>query len=291
MINDKNKKIIAKKHFKNNNNENYISTFDILISINVHEKLDFLIEQLENIHYFTNHLNVCVIYNCNKIMLQELTKANFNFFKNIKIIINPESIEKKRWHGSLCKGIIKNMEYVINNNIKFKHFIIISSRNILKAKIELSVIEEKYKFYFEKISELTKDNRRFYFNKHHKFYICDGTIQDYWHGDMTPTRYWFWGKMKNTIWFKNLNKKVDFFIGGRHEGLCIPYDIIIKIVDFCKNNNDIMDCCYKYNIALEEAIPQTLSCKFSKNNKMYTLLEPPFYKIERDIKYIKKGND
>ena len=288
-IYDKVKTVYPNNYLKDNNNEHkIISTFDILISINVHEKLDFLIEQLENIHYFTNHLNVCIIYNCNKFMLQELTKTNFKSYKNLKIIINPKAIEKRRWHGSLCKGIIKNMEYVINNNIKFNHFIVASSKNILRSKIELSIIEDKYKFYFDKICELTKDKRRFYFNKHNKFYICDGTIQDYWHRDMTSTRYWFWGKTKNSTWFQDLNKQVDFFIGGRHEGLCIPYDIVVKIVDFCKNNNDIMNCCYNYAIAMEEVIPQVLSCKFTTNNKMYTLLNPQFYKIKRTIKNIKR---
>ena len=262
--------------------------FDILISINVHEKIDFLMEQLDNIHFFTSHLNVCIIYNCNNFMLQELSKHEFKSYKNLKIIINPESIKKRRWHGSLCKGIIKNMEYAINNNIKFCEFIVVSSRNILHKKLELSFIKEKYDFYYNNISKIVKDNRRFYFNKHDKFYICDGSKQDYWHCDMTKSRFWFWGKIKNTDWFKKLDKQVDFFIGGRHEGLCIPYENILKIVDFCRNNDDILSDCYIYNIALEEVIPQVLACKFETNNKMYCLLEPPFIKIKRNIEDIKK---
>ena len=266
----------------------YKVMFDILISINIHEKVDFLMQQLDNIHYFTSHLNVCVIYNCNQFMLEELTKTNFKSYKNLKIIINKESIEKRRWHGSLCKGIMKNMEYVINNNIKFRNFIVISSRNILSKKLDLVFINEKYKFYYENISELIKDDRRYYFNKHHKFYICDGSKQDYWHGDMTSSRYWFWGKIKDIGWFKELDRNVDFFIGGRHEGLCIPYENVVKIVDFCRNNDEILSDCYTYNIALEEVIPQVLACKFKTNNKMYCLLEPPFIKIERNIEDIKR---
>mgnify|MGYP001094205747 CR=1 FL=1 len=71
-------------------------------------------------------------------MLDILNKKIFNNYKNLKIIINPESMEKRRWHGSLCKGIINNMEYIINNNIKFRDFIVISSRNILHKKLDLS---------------------------------------------------------------------------------------------------------------------------------------------------------
>ena len=75
----------------------YKVMFDILISINVHEKVDFLMEQLDNIHYFTNHFKVCVIYNCNNFMLEQLTNTNIRSYKNLKIIINPQSIEKMAW--------------------------------------------------------------------------------------------------------------------------------------------------------------------------------------------------
>ena len=124
----------VKKTYPDNWLDDNETMFDILISINVHEKIDFLLDQLDNIHFFTSHLKVCIIYNCNNFMLQELSKHKFPIYKNLKIIINSESIEKKRWHGSLCKGIIKNMEYAINNKIKFKEFIVISSRNILTKK-------------------------------------------------------------------------------------------------------------------------------------------------------------
>lgn len=261
---------------------------DIIFSINVHENIVFLVEQLENIHFFTSHLNIVIAYNCNEFMLKELQNYKFESYENLKIIINPISIEKNRWHGSLCKGIIKNMEYIKDKNIKFEHFIALSSRNILKSKLNLEDIELKYKKYYNEITNLVKDNRRFYFNKHNKFFICDGSKQDYWHGDMTSSRNWFWGKVKNSFWFQELDKKVKFFIGGRHEGLCIPYEVVLKIVDFTTKNEDIMNSCYKYSIALEEVIPQVLACNFCTNNKMYTLLEPPFIKVKRTTEDVKQ---
>ena len=55
------------------------------------------LEQLDNLYYFTSHLNICVIYNCNKIMLDILNQHNFNcYHNNFKIILNPQSIEKKK---------------------------------------------------------------------------------------------------------------------------------------------------------------------------------------------------
>jgi hypothetical protein len=264
--------------------------YDIIISINVHENIEYLIEQLENIHYFTNHLKVGIIYNCNKFMLDKLNNYKFKFYENLKIIIYPEPIEKRRWHGSLLKGIMQNMEYIIDKKIVFKHFIIASSRNILRNRIILSNIETKYTDYFLKIQTLTSDNRRFYFSKNNGFFICDGTIHSHWHGDMTPTRNWFWGhkSVQESLWYKELDKQVDYFIGGRHEALCIPYEVILKIVSFSKSNTEIMNNCYNYNIAMEEVIPQLFACKFCTNEKMYILLEPEFIKIGRNIDVINR---
>ena len=265
-------------------------TFDIIFTINVHEQLDFIIEQLKNIIFFTNHLHICIIYNYNKYIYDLLTKYNFDKYSNVKIIINKDTIEKKRWNGTLLKGIIKNIEYIIDNNIHFKHLIILSSRNILRQKILLSDIEVKYKDYFDKIKNLTSDNRRLYFNKENKFYICDGTIHDYWHCDMTKSRKWFWGhnNVQKSYWFAELNKQVDFFIGGRHESLCIPFEVIVKIIDFVKHNPKIMNDCYQFPIAMEEVIPQLLASKFATNEKMYILLEPNIIKIKRDLDVIKR---
>ena len=133
---------------------------DIIFSINVHENIVFLVEQLENIHFFTSHLNIVIAYNCNEFMLKELQNYKFESYENLKIMINPVSIEKYRWHGSLCKGIIKNMEFIKDKNIKFKHFIILSSRNILMSKLNLEDIEFKYEKYYNEIINLVKDNRR-----------------------------------------------------------------------------------------------------------------------------------
>ena len=264
--------------------------YDIVISINVHESIDFLREQLENIIYFTNHLAVCIIYNCNKYMLDLINESKIlQSYENINLILNPISIEKRRWHGSLTEGIFKNLELEFDKNIRFKYFLVMSSRNIFNRKLELNNIENRLILFYNKITELIKDNKRFYFNKDDRFYLCDGTIYELWHGDMMSTRNWFWGKdyVKESFWFKELDKTLDFFIGGRHEALCIPFDNCNKINTYIKDNPELMQNCYKFNIAMEEVCPQCFACKFATENKMYTFASECI-KIPRTLEVIKR---
>ena len=269
--------------------DNTDNIYDILISMNVHENIEFLKEQLENIIYFTNHLKVCIIYNCNKYMFDIINESKIlQSYNNIQLIVNPVSIEKKRWHGSLVEGIFKNLEFALDNNIQFKYFIILSSRNIFNKKFDINNIENRLTLFYDKITELIKDNKRFYFNKDDRFYLCDGTIEDDWHGDMMTSRNWFWGKdaVKQSYWFKELDKQLDFFIGGRHEAICIPFNNCNKINIYIKENMETLQDSYKFNIAMEEVLPQCLACKFIIDNKMYTFVSECI-KIPRNLDDIK----
>ena len=285
IVNNENISLLIEEKLISDNN-----IYDIFISINVHENIEFLKAQLENIIYFTKHLKICIIYNCNKFMLDTINESKIlESYNNIKLILNPVSIEKKRWHGTLLEGIFKNLEFGIDNNIKFKYFLILSSRNIFNKKLDVNNIESRLTLFYNNIMELIKDNKHFYFNKDDKFYLCDGTILDKWHADMTTTRNWFWGRdsVKQSFWFKEIYKQLDFFIGGRHEALCIPFDNCNKINTYMKENVEILQDCYKFNIAMEEVIPQCLASKFVTNNKMYTFVSECI-KIPRTIEDIKR---
>ena len=88
--------------------------YDLIISINTHEKKYFLLEQIKNIKYFTKSIsNILIIYNCNEYMLNQICDVSDN---KITIIRNPEIINKKRFHGSLTQGIFSNLKYVVKNN-------------------------------------------------------------------------------------------------------------------------------------------------------------------------------
>lgn len=105
---------------------------DIIFSINVYENINFLIKQIKNINNYVE-LNYIIIINSSKYMFNEIFNCEF-IKSNNNIILNKDYLDKKRFHGSLTKGIYLNMKYAINN-YKFKYFIILSSRNLFYNKL------------------------------------------------------------------------------------------------------------------------------------------------------------
>ena len=84
----------------------------LIISVNVGENINNVLKQIENIELYVK-INYKIIYNCNEKMYNILKKMRW-IMENEKIIINENVIEKKRFHGSLFKGIYENMKKTIN---------------------------------------------------------------------------------------------------------------------------------------------------------------------------------
>ena len=147
--------IILKKEkiyekFKNLINNRY---YDCIISINVHEKFDFLMNQLKNIDENVN-LSYAVILNCNDNMFDEIVNNAKRLPKNV--FINDTILNKRTYHGSLSNGIYNNMKHAIYNlefndtfeNIKYKkilHFLYEKTdRILLLEKMRHNKKLEKY---------------------------------------------------------------------------------------------------------------------------------------------------
>ena len=116
--------------------------YDIVISINVHENLEYLLEQIKNINKFVL-LKKKIILNCNDFMLEHM--------KNISIPdveVFPEPLNKKTFHGSLTHGIACNMSHALNN-YEFDYFLVMSSRDVFynvlgdTSQIENHIIDQK----------------------------------------------------------------------------------------------------------------------------------------------------
>lgn len=200
----------------------------IVFSINVHENLNFLIKQIEDIE--ANVLvDFVVIINANEYMYieifnNELLKARDN------IILYPEFVNKIHNHGSLTKGIYLNMEYAIEN-YQFEYFIVLSSRNL---------------FY----NKLHKDN----YNNLPK--ICDGLYINQFN-----FYEWHWPLFLQTELGKYIIANNLLFCKSYeyHEGLTFDYVSSIKIIDFLKENEDIKNNIFNFNWGVEEFVLHTIS--------------------------------
>ena len=73
----------------------------------------FLLHQLQNIKEYVT-VNYVVIINANDTMFKEIKECQ-EVISMKNVILYPESLNKRRWHGSLTKGIYLNMCYAIQN--------------------------------------------------------------------------------------------------------------------------------------------------------------------------------
>jgi hypothetical protein len=237
-----NKSLIKRQIIKKNESINNFSikkNTDIIISINVYKNFNFLENQLENIKTYVKS-DYCVILNCNDFMYNELKKNSLPE----NIYINPEIINKYRFHGSILKGIVTNMYYAYNN-FNFKYFVVLSARTIFYRDIDITNLDVLY----EKFNSLEEYNK--YIN------IKNNLLE------------WRWPSIKNTLlakYYLNLN----FYIRhGAHEGICFNIYVIKNILLFFNKNENIKNNLYNFNNCVEEFALQTISHNEINHDNMY----------------------
>ena len=204
----------------------------IVFSINVHENLNFLIKQIDDIE--ANVLvDFVVILNANEYMYIEISNSEILKVKD-NIILYSNFVNKIHNHGSLTKGIYLNMKYAIEN-YQFEYFIILSSRNL---------------FY----NKLHKDN----YNNIPK--ICEGSYINQFNFNE-----WHWPIFLQTKLSKFIiaNNKLFCKSYEYHEGLTFDYVSAVKIIDFFEKNEDIKNNIFEFNWGVEEFVLQTISLNLS----------------------------
>lgn len=224
----------------------------IIFSINVHEKIIFLLKQIQNIEKYVK-VKYKIIINPNSYMFNEITKNNF--IQNLNYIFINNPCDKKLYHGSLSKGIYLNMEYAINN-FEFDYFIILSSRNFFYREINDKNIKSFVK-------------------------ICKGPQQKYVSGLVyggggitynelkidknRNIEQWHWPKFKNTELFKYIQNNNLLFSSSTHEGLCFDINLTKKIVNFLNTYVLIKNDLFDFDSCVEEFALQSICINLGNN--------------------------
>jgi len=211
---------------------------EIIISINVHEKCDFLLKQIQNICENINYDHY-IILNCNQYMFDSLN--NMVLPKNI--IICPEIIEKKRFHGSLMKGIYTNMKYAVER-FRFSYFMILSSRNVFFKKLDIDDLNNRL--------TLCDDINK-YIN------TIDTQIYNNWH----------WPTMKKTLLARYYLEKKLPLRSSAHEGLIFHKNVCENIIFFLESNIIIRDQVFNSDCCAEEFGLQTIAANEINDNNKY----------------------
>ena len=206
---------------------------DVVVSINIYKSVKTLQYQLKTIK---EHLNVkyVVIINCNKYMRDILVLSKMKLEKNI--YLNPEILEKKRYHGSLTQGIVSNMNYAMKN-FDFKYFLVMSGRTIFYRPINI----EKFDGYFKN-------------NKWSSFEEMEADRRGPF-----PFMDWKWPSFKQTKlakYYMDNNYKLATQV---HEGVCFSCNVTKNIIRFLENNLEITKDLYDFNDCVEEFSLNTIS--------------------------------
>ena len=205
------------------NNDKY---YDCIISINVHEKFNFLLKQLECIKMNVN-LTYAVILNCNDYMFNECKK--YKLPNNV--YINNIILNKKRFHGSLLNGIYNNMVYGISN-FNFKYFIVASSRSFFGNNLRLKDLNRISK------NKIVQKND---YNK------------------------WWWPLFKQTLLAKYYLEHNKNLYKSPHEGLVFNEKCCLKIINFIENNPIIKNDLFNFEGCVEEFAFQTIAINLGEN--------------------------
>jgi hypothetical protein len=204
----------------------------IVFSINVHENLNFLIKQLEDIKRNVL-IDYIVIINANEHMYNEIKYSGLiteEVAAKLNIVLYPWYVEKIHNHGTLTMGIYLNMEYAINNYI-FEYFIVLSSRNLFYNILH----QDNYKN-IPRICESVSVNN---LNTHE------------WHWHLFLQTKLAKHIIENSLVF---SKSYEF-----HEGLTFDNQLSQNIVGFLQCNEDIKKDLFDFNWGVEEFALHTIA--------------------------------
>jgi hypothetical protein len=197
--------------------------YDLIISINVHENPDYLLNQIENINQYVS-LTKKIILNCNDFMFNKLKN---NKIKNV--VLNPVPLNKQRGHGSLTHGIVSNMCYALTN-YNFDYFLVMSSREFFYRELnsEKQILDNPHE-------EKSKD------------YLENG---------------WHWTSFKNTKLYQYLKINNLYYSYSAHEGMCYNKNSCEYINNFLKINNEIAKDLFNFNLCVEEFSIQSICSNY-----------------------------
>ena len=203
----------------------------IIVSINVHENLSFLEKQIENIktHLLLPHK---IILNCSVAFHKELQERKA-FIRNENVILNPEPLNKKRYHGSILQGIYSNLKGA-RKNYSFDYFLVLSSRTFFYRDFKISDIQQLPKREsFKTIKNIKKSKKMKRFSSFLQTKLAQHIKKN------QPER----------------------FVACAHEGLFFDSQNCDTICDFLENNKKIREELFQWKWCIEEFALQTI-CMF-----------------------------
>jgi hypothetical protein len=228
-----------------------MKTYKLICSINAYQEnaLNLLIDN------FKEHIeeDFILIINCStdlhgKLQSSDLLESNKN------IILNPKPFDKARYHGSLTRGIVSNINFALNTFKNWEQLIILSNCYFFEKNINLKLINEAQQELLNRASD-------FWLNKGvHQEYTCGPApafIPSKYLVREQPDEGFFWPEWKGTKLAKYFWDKPSWC--GKHEGLVFNRECCSYISRFLKREKDITEDLFNFNSNVEEFSLHTLA--------------------------------
>jgi hypothetical protein len=215
-------------------------TYDCIISINVHENVEFLLKQLKNIQENVA-CSYLVILNCNNYMHHYLS----NMQLPPSVVLHNLVLNKSRDHGSLEHGIYNNMVFA-RETYQFKYFICCSSRNFFANNLQLSDLESLIDYAsLPDDPTLMVGGSKVVYTSQPDFYM--------------KYQFWHWITIFTSKLGKYCIKHQYPFYTSPHEGLVFNYECCSKMIDFLDSQRDLQIDLFHLPIPAEEFGLQTIA--------------------------------
>ena len=203
-----------------------------ILSVNLNSD-KFIDEQLKNIREHLSY-EYQIVLNCDEKMHELIENKKYE-----NVCVNPIAINKKRFHGTLFRGVYENIRYSCLN-YKFDYFIVLSSRSFFFRKLNNETIKTFY-----------DDNKRY--DAHHSEFRPKTPLER----KQWPR--WMWSAFRKSEFYAYLRKHSYNFQKKMHEGLLLTRKNCEDLICFFDQNDELYNSVIDAkNLPMEEIVIQTL---------------------------------
>lgn len=244
--------------------------YNIIFSLTAHENIDCLYDLIDNIKKAFVNYNITILISIPK-RLNDIFDRKYHFVKIVTIRDNNYEL----WGNiNLFNEHILIMEYMFKNNLDCDYFWFVASNEMF--------IKPVPEYFIEKYSLKIFNN---------KDTIKDTEYELYYNNLINKKHSWFWiESMKKDTHILNYFYKNKFIIIGRqHEGIVLPFNLVLEVFNEYKCNKLYESATYKDYVMEEIFMSTYILNKYNINNLnafcfryIYTLGENAEYNKIKD---------
>jgi hypothetical protein len=174
-----------------------------------------------------------VVLNNSVELNKTINKEDDYLSLNKNIICNPDCFNKRRFHGSITKGIVSNIDFALNNFNSWEQLIVLSNHTHFIKDVC--------------IEELNDYSIKWTNNWRNKEDV----------GKLKDKKGWHWPHFKNTKLAKHFWEGVPLW--GYHEGMTLDKKSCVHINEFFKKEKEIAENLFKTETCVEEFALHTIA--------------------------------